>query len=165
MCGRKVSRVWCGRIVECLCGCINKQQNRNRNEQPCSILASLGHCQDKGSSSSSHDKASSSRSSNNYNSNINTNSNNPGQGTSFNGSPCMSVCESVCRPPVAPTASVSVSEARPAASNVVVVVTAVLLLLCCCCPLEHVVQSSSRILRASPTKCNSQHGNLARTEK
>lgn len=131
MCGRKVSRVWCGRIVECLCGCINKQQNRNRNEQPCSILASLGHCQDKGCSSSSHDKATSS--SNNYNSNINSNncSNNPGQGTSFNGSPCRSVCLSVCRPPVAPTASVSVSEARPAATaaNVVVVVVAAVLLL------------------------------------
>lgn len=129
-CGRKVSRVWCGRIVECLCGCINKQQNRNRNEQPCSILASLGHCQDKGSSS--HDKASSNIN-NNYNSNINSNncSNNPGQGTSFNGSPCMSVCLSVCRPPVAPTASVSVSEARPAATaaNVVVVVVAAVLLL------------------------------------
>lgn len=123
-CGRKVSRMWCGRIVECLCGCINKQQNRNRNEQPCSILASLGHCQDKASnsSSSSHDKASSS---NNYN----RNSNNPGQGTSFNGSPCMSLCLSVCRPPVAPTASVSVSKARPAAAAATVVVVAALLLL------------------------------------
>lgn len=126
-CGRKVSRVWCGRIVECLCGCINKQQNRNRNEQPCSILASLGHCQDKASSSSnSHDKASSSsNSSNNYN----YNSNNPGQGTSFNGSPCMSLCLSVCRPPVAPTASVSVSKARPAAAAATVVVVAAVLLL------------------------------------
>lgn len=122
-CRRKVSRVWCGRIVECLCGCINKQQNRNRNEQPCSILASLGHCQDKASSSSSssHDKASSNSSSNNYN----YNSNNAGQGTSFNGSPCMSLCLSVCRPPVAPTASVSVSKARPAAAATVVVVAAV----------------------------------------